>query len=98
MGFDPGAGHVHQCSHRHAPTDAERDTGCVVGQRLTGVPTLSLLLPALGQGAASVSFPICSSEFSPYKLLHWLSVLNVNANFTALLGSSLNTPNSWFLL
>ena len=57
-----------------APTDAKRDTGCVAGQRLTGVPSLSLLLPALGQGAASVSFPVCSSEFSPNKLLHWLCV------------------------
>ena len=39
----------------------------------------------------------CSSEFSPNKLLHWLCVLNVNASFTAL-GSSLNTPNAWFLM
>lgn len=55
------------------PTDAKRDTVRVAAQLLTGVPALSLLLP-VAQGAASVSFYICSSEFSPDKLLHWLPV------------------------
>ena len=54
-------------------TDAERDTVRVAVQLLTGAPALSSLL-LVAQRAASVSFYVCSSQFSPDKLLHWLPV------------------------